>query len=94
MLTLKKWENYVYGRRNFTTKVKRHVYAREDLYQVTKFPLCLSFTAHYFCIQTSSFTQFLSIRIALSCFLMLIFYFEKFSTLIYSLLYMYVLKTF
>ena len=56
--------------------------ANVNLYHVTKFPLYLSFTVHYFYTYTSSFVQFfIHIRIVLSSIYMpFIFYFEKFAT--------------
>ena len=45
------------------------------------------FTVHYFYTLISSFTHFLSIKIVLSCFYLLSFYFEKFSTWIWRLPY-------
>ena len=41
--------------------------------------LLLSFTVHYNSMEIGGFTLVLSIRIVLSCFHLLIFYFEKFS---------------
>ena len=41
--------------------------------------LLLSFTVHYNYMEISGLTLVLSIRIVLSCFHLLIFYFEKFS---------------
>ena len=50
------------------------------LYHVTKFSPYFSFTVYCFYTKISSFTPALSIRIALDCFYLLIFYCEKFST--------------
>ena len=54
---------------------------RGNVYHVTKFPLYLSFTVH---ISTPKLVVsrnfFIHIRIVLSCFYLLIFCFEKFST--------------
>ena len=51
-----------------------------NLYHVTKFSPYFSFTVYCFYTKISSFTPALSIRIALDCFYLLIFYSEKFST--------------
>ena len=50
-------------------------------------PLYLSFTVHYFYTKICSSTQFLIDKNFLSCFYLLIFYFEKFSTSICRLPY-------
>ena len=55
----------------FTAKVK--------LYHVIKFPLYLSFAAHYNYTKFCRFTLILSLRIVLSCFYLLISHFENFS---------------
>ena len=47
---------------------------------MTKFSPYFSFTVYCFYTKISSFTPALSIRIALDCFYLLIFYSEKFST--------------
>ena len=67
-------------------EVKHHVYVKRqinvNLFQVTKFPLYLSFTVQ-FIISTHNLAvsrNFLSIRTVLSCFYQLIFSFEKFLT--------------
>ena len=54
--------------------------ANANLYHVTKFILYLSPSVHYFHSHISSFTQFFMHKNCLSCFYLLIFYFEKFST--------------
>ena len=54
--------------------------ANVNLYHVTKFPIFLSFTVHYNYKEIISFMPALSMRIALSRFYQLIFYFEKFSS--------------
>ena len=51
-----------------------------NLYHVTKFFPYFSFTVYCFYTKISSFMPALSIRIALDCFYLLIFYSEKFST--------------
>ena len=51
-----------------------------NLYHVTKFSPYFSFTVYCFYTKIRSFTPALSIRIALDCFYLLIFYSEKFST--------------
>ena len=54
--------------------------ANVNLYHVNKFPIFLSFTVHYNYTEIISFMPPLSMRIALSRFYQLIFYFEKFSS--------------
>ena len=56
-----------------------------NLYHLCKFSLYLSFTVHYLYKKVSSFTPLLSITSVSSCFYLLIFYFEKFSTWIWGL---------
>ena len=57
-----------------------------NLYHVTKFPLYLSITVHYFYTEISSFTQSFIHRNCSELFLsLLIFSFEKFSTWIWRL---------
>ena len=51
-----------------------------NLYHMTKFSAYFSFTGYCFYTKISSFMLALSIRIALDCFKLLIFYSEKFST--------------
>ena len=51
-----------------------------NLYHVTKFSPCFSFTVYCFYTKISSFMPVLSTRIVLDCFYLLIFYSEKFST--------------
>ena len=51
------------------------------------FPIFLSFTVHYLYKNVSCFTPVLSITIVLSCFYLLIFYFEKLSSWIWHLLF-------
>ena len=51
-----------------------------NFYHVTKFSPYFSFTVYCFYTKISSFTPALSIRIALDCFYLLVFYSEKFST--------------
>ena len=58
-----------------------------NLYHVTKFSRYFLFTVYCFYTKISSFTSALSIRIALDCFYLLIFYSEKFSTDVCRLLY-------
>ena len=71
----------VLERFRITSELRFRQTTNANLYHVTKFPLLyLSFTVHYFYTLISSFTQFLSIKIVLSCFYLLSFYFEKFST--------------
>ena len=54
--------------------------ANVNLHHVNKFPIFLSFTVHYNYTEIISFMSALSMRIALSRFYQLIFYFEKFSS--------------
>ena len=61
--------------------------ANENLYHLIKFSLYLSFTVHYLYKEVSCFLPVLYIRIVLSCFYLLIFYFEKFSSWIWHLLF-------
>ena len=61
--------------------------ANENLYHLIKFSLYLSFTVHYLYKEVSCFLPVLYIRIVLSCFHLLIFYFEKFSSWIWHLLF-------
>ena len=58
-----------------------------NLYHVTKFSPYFSFTVYCFYTKISSFMPVLSIRIALDCFYLLIFYSEKFSTAVCRLPY-------
>ena len=64
-------------------EIKIHVYPERQTWICTTWP---SFSPHFpftvYCFYTkiSSFMPALSIRIALDCFYLLIFYFEKFST--------------
>ena len=51
-----------------------------NLYHVTKFFPCFSFTVYCFYTKISSFMPVLSTRIVLDCFYLLILYSEKFST--------------
>ena len=51
-----------------------------NLYHVTKFSPCFSFTVYCFYTKINSFMTVLSTRIVLDCFYLLIFYSEKFST--------------
>ena len=61
--------------------------ANENLYHLIKFSLYLLFTVHYLYKEVSCFLPVLYIRIVLSCFYLLIFYFEKFSSSIWFLLF-------
>ena len=61
--------------------------ANENSYHLIKFSLYLSFTVHYLYKKVSCFLPVLYIRIVLSCFYLLIFYFEKFSSWIWHLLF-------
>ena len=61
--------------------------AKENLYHLIKFSLYLLFTVHYLYKEVSCFLPVLYIRIKLSCFYLLIFYFEKFSSWIWHLLF-------
>ena len=56
--------------------------ANVNLYHLTKFSPNLPFTVYYLYTKISGFTPVLSIRIVLDSFYLLIFYSEKFSTLI------------
>ena len=51
--------------------------ANVNFYHVDKFPLYLSFTAHYNYTKIGRFTSILTIRIVLSCFNQLISHFER-----------------
>ena len=63
----------------FTSNGKREFVPRDQV------PLYLSFTVLYFYTKIFSSTQFLIDKNFLSCFYLLIFYFEKFSTSIWRL---------
>ena len=58
-----------------------------NLYHMTKFLIFMLFAVYYFYSKISSFTPVLSIRTVLNSFLLLIFYFEKFSIWIWHLLF-------
>ena len=66
-------ENHLESCLQKTAKINK-IFVRRDLVF-----LLYSFTVHYNYMEISGFTLVLSIRIVLSCFHLLIFYFEKFS---------------
>ena len=73
---------------NDNREVKHHVYVKRQTRICTTWPSFLFTCRLQFIISTHKLVvsrNFLSIRIVLSCFYLLIFYFEKFSTWIWSL---------
>ena len=87
------WWNSTHGGFNIIREVKHHVYVKwqnyANWYHMTKFPHYLSLTVQNYFYAHSLFFNFFSIRIfiVLSCFCLLIFYFEEFSTWIWCLPY-------
>ena len=79
------WRIYLFGV-SVTWKnreIKIHVYAKRQTWLCTTWPSFspyFPFTVYCFYTKISSFMPALSIRIALDCFYLLIFYSEKFST--------------
>ena len=68
---------------NDNRQIKIHVYAKRQTWLCTTWPSFspyFPFTVYCFYTKISSFMPALSIRIALDCFYLLIFYSEKFST--------------
>ena len=59
-------EHELQGQQYICTVTSKTSGKREFVYRLTKFPLFLSLTVHYFYIKLSSFTEVLSIRIVLS----------------------------